>query len=280
MEWNYEELSMISRRGKARSVRYLRAAVGPEEFTASIERLIGLGNITQAEVADILKGLHMSERIERAIALVAEHGEITSGQLHAMMGLAEDETPSEVLAEALEYGRLVKDGKFWTLPRDPMEEKLSGWFMPNAHQIAAFPTVPEAEPMDRRSRVEIAIEFLLEQPENRCTNAQMRELLSDCSSPVYAQLHRAIESRKLLRCGSDWILGTDRRTNVEHAVDYLKSHPERRASHTEMCGALGYGSGTTSKILLARLSKGVDTGLLIRAEGVWLLGEQAERQAA
>lgn len=280
MDWDYDEWRRNSWRAKARSVRFLRAAVGPEEFAASIERCIARGTITQAEVEDILKGLHMSERVERAIALVAEHGELTSGQLHAMLEMAEDETPSEVLADALEYGRLVKDGKFWTLPRDPMAEKPAGHFMPNERQIAAFPKVPEPEVVDRRSRTEIAIEFLQGQPDNRCTNEQMRELLSDSTVSVYGQLHKAISARRLLRDGSDWILGTDRRTNVEHAIDYLKTHPERRATHGEMCGALGYGSGTTTKVLLARLSSGVDTGLLVRVDGVWLLGDQAERQAA
>jgi hypothetical protein len=67
---------------------------------------------------DITPGL---PAIERAIAFVRTRGTVTSSELHMVMDLPADELPSEHLADALEDGRLVKSGKFWTLGAAALE---------------------------------------------------------------------------------------------------------------------------------------------------------------
>jgi hypothetical protein len=61
---------------------------------------------------DITPGLGA---VDRAIAFVRARGTATSSELHIVMDLPPDELPSEHLLDALEDGRLVKSGKFWTL---------------------------------------------------------------------------------------------------------------------------------------------------------------------
>lgn len=58
-------------------------------------------------------------RVERAIEWVRQHGTATSAELHAVMGLDDNEAPSKVLTSALTTKRLVKDGKNWTLGPGP-----------------------------------------------------------------------------------------------------------------------------------------------------------------
>jgi len=61
---------------------------------------------------DITPGLGA---VDRAIAFVRTRSTATSSELHAVMDLPPDELPSCHLSDALEDGRLVKDGKHWTL---------------------------------------------------------------------------------------------------------------------------------------------------------------------
>lgn len=67
---------------------------------------------------DITPGL---PAVERAIAFVEARGTVSSSELHVVMDLPADELPSEHLADALEDGRLVKSGKYWTLGAAAME---------------------------------------------------------------------------------------------------------------------------------------------------------------
>jgi hypothetical protein len=59
--------------------------------------------------------------VDRAIAFVRTRGTVSSSELHMVMDLPADELPSEHLVDALEDGRLVKSGKFWTLGAAAME---------------------------------------------------------------------------------------------------------------------------------------------------------------
>jgi hypothetical protein len=68
---------------------------------------------------DIVPGL---PAVDRAIAFVRTRGTATSAELHAVMDLPPDELPSTHLVDALEDGRLVKDGKHWTLGAAALEE--------------------------------------------------------------------------------------------------------------------------------------------------------------
>jgi hypothetical protein len=61
---------------------------------------------------DITPGL---PAVDRAIEFVRTRSRATSAELHIVMDLPEDDVPSYHLSDALEDGRLVKDGKFWTL---------------------------------------------------------------------------------------------------------------------------------------------------------------------
>jgi hypothetical protein len=61
---------------------------------------------------DITPGL---SAVQRAIEFVRTRGRATSAEVHIVLGLDSDELPSEHLVDALEDGRLVKQGKFWTL---------------------------------------------------------------------------------------------------------------------------------------------------------------------
>jgi hypothetical protein len=54
-------------------------------------------------------------KVDRAIAFVREKGTATSAELHALLGLGARESASNYLASPLRDGRLVKDGKTWTL---------------------------------------------------------------------------------------------------------------------------------------------------------------------
>jgi hypothetical protein len=67
---------------------------------------------------DITPGL---PAVDRAIAFVRTCGTVTSSELHMVMDLPADELPSEHLADELERGVLVKDGKFWTLGAAALE---------------------------------------------------------------------------------------------------------------------------------------------------------------
>jgi hypothetical protein len=67
---------------------------------------------------DITPGL---PAVDRAIAFVRTRGTVSSSELHMVMDLPADELPSEHLVDALEDGRLVKNGKFWTLGAAALE---------------------------------------------------------------------------------------------------------------------------------------------------------------
>jgi hypothetical protein len=54
-------------------------------------------------------------RVERAIEYVRAKGVATSSELHQVMELERDELASRYLADALQDGRLIKDGKYWTI---------------------------------------------------------------------------------------------------------------------------------------------------------------------
>lgn len=54
-------------------------------------------------------------KVDRAIAFVREKGTATSSELHALLELKPEQTASTWLAGALRDGRLVRDGKNWTV---------------------------------------------------------------------------------------------------------------------------------------------------------------------
>jgi hypothetical protein len=54
-------------------------------------------------------------KTDRAIEFVRERGSATSSELHIVLQLDARETPSQFLTNAVRNGRLVKDGKNWTL---------------------------------------------------------------------------------------------------------------------------------------------------------------------
>lgn len=67
---------------------------------------------------DIVPGL---PAVDRAIAFIKTRGTATSSELHIVMDLDPDELPSEHLADELERGVLVKQGKEWTLGAAALE---------------------------------------------------------------------------------------------------------------------------------------------------------------
>jgi hypothetical protein len=56
-------------------------------------------------------------KVDKAISFIKEQpsNSATSSQLHVVMGLKATEAPSQYLANAISNGRLVKDGKIWSL---------------------------------------------------------------------------------------------------------------------------------------------------------------------
>lgn len=262
---------------RARPFLRLRSLVSKEEFDATVKRLVERGLTTFEEVEGLLREYDMNidskPPLERAIALLEEHGELTGGQMHAMLGLAEDECPSEVLAEGLEAGYLIKEGKYWSLP-DKWDARSDSHYMPTPAQVAAF---PRPIPFIRKvtySAEERAVEYLRNLESKRCTNPQMVALLGT-KTPT-TSLQRALERETLQRDGTDWLLGPNRRTNVEQAIEYLKDHPERRATHAEMCQVLGFKSSAGKAALDAALRSGLQSGKLIRAGSTWILRDLAE----
>lgn len=211
-----------AKKGKARAIKRMKAWLSQEEFDVQVAENIRLGSFTAEEVAEALEGFDMetdmTSPVERALALVGEHGELTSGQLHAMLKLDAEECPSEVLAEALEDGLLIKEGKYWTLPTE-RDKRLDTHYMPTPEQVAAFPKVARLElvaTVERRkaprSRIEIAVEYLRGQPEGRATPAQMCSAIGVAARHgASAHLRPGIESGRLARVGTDWILGEKER---------------------------------------------------------------------
>lgn len=80
---------------------------------------------------DITPGL---PAVERAIEFVRTRGTATSSELHMVMELDPDDLPSEHLADELERGVLVKEGKEWTLGAAAL---LSGGLMDVVEREAA-----------------------------------------------------------------------------------------------------------------------------------------------
>lgn len=68
---------------------------------------------------DITPGL---PAVQRAIEFVRTRGRATSAEVHIVLGLDPDELASEHLADELERGVLVKDGKHWTLGAAALSE--------------------------------------------------------------------------------------------------------------------------------------------------------------
>jgi hypothetical protein len=56
-------------------------------------------------------------KVDKAMSFIKEQpsNSATSSQLHVVMGLKATEAPSQYLANAISNGRLVKDGKIWSL---------------------------------------------------------------------------------------------------------------------------------------------------------------------
>lgn len=207
---------------RTRVIKRMKAWLSQEEFDVQVAKQIALGRFTAGEVAEVLEGFDMetdmTSPVERALALVGEHGELTSSQLHAMLKLDADECPSEVLAEALEDGLLIKEGKYWTLPTE-RDTRQDSHYIPTPAQVAAFPKVARLElvtTVERRktprSRIEIAVEYLRGQPEGRATPAQMCSAIGVAARHgASAHLRPGIESGRLARVGTDWILGEKER---------------------------------------------------------------------
>lgn len=62
--------------------------------------------------------------VARAIEFVRSRGTATSSELHVLMELSPEQMVSHQLADALQDGRLIKDGKHWTIGVGPAEVKV------------------------------------------------------------------------------------------------------------------------------------------------------------
>jgi len=143
-------LEVIAGTPDCRAVQIVdRLDIDAEEVLASVKALIQVGDIVSSEgrgpnglactvytLSDAFKASPAyaplaakaaakafaapgMNRVERAIEWVRQHGTATSAELHAVMGLRDDEAPSKVLSSAVTTKRLVKEGKNWTLGPGP-----------------------------------------------------------------------------------------------------------------------------------------------------------------
>lgn len=81
-------------------------------------------------------------KTDRAVAFVRERGMATSAELHAVLRLAPDEYASTYLKSSLNAGRLVKDGKTWTLgPKEGGAAQEPAKAVRPAALPATFPTI-------------------------------------------------------------------------------------------------------------------------------------------
>lgn len=189
--------------------------VSEEDFNGQVERLIGLGRITPEEVkAALILGASMeTDHITRAIELVTERGVVTGSQLHAHLRLDPDDHPSEILAEALADGRLIKEGKEWMLGVGPAQEAEVITYLPTPEAVAAFPQVVTPESVERRSEtrpwVQIAVDHLRECQGNRATPKELAVVLG--KRGVASFLRHGLITGRLARRGNDWILGEKER---------------------------------------------------------------------
>lgn len=155
--------------------------------------------------------------IERAIGFITENGILTSSQLHAMLGLDPDDMPSEVLAEALDDGRLIKEGKEWTLGVGPASDVQVEviTYLPTPAAVLAFPKVDlSAEPPRRAKQnwVQMAVDYLRDCKDNRATSAELsRALLVNKNQGVSSYIRHGLVTGRLARSGSDWVLGEKER---------------------------------------------------------------------
>lgn len=71
----------------------------------------------------------------------------TGAELHRVMGLKPNEHPSSYLVSALSDGRLLKEGKFWSIPKPEGQESASVE-VPEVIEIEAEAPAPAAAPID------------------------------------------------------------------------------------------------------------------------------------
>jgi hypothetical protein len=122
--------------------------VDEHETQASVAALLAVGDIVASTRQDGLTLYRLSDRfkasdaykriemlvnverdapvglpsVERAIAFVKQRGTATSSELHFLLELLPQALVSHHLADALADGRLIKDGKHWTLGAGPAVE--------------------------------------------------------------------------------------------------------------------------------------------------------------
>jgi len=90
-------------------------------------------------------------KTDRAIEFVRERGTATSSELHAVLQLDPREAPSQFLVNAVRNGRLVKDGKHWTLgPNAP--EAIPATREPPELAVSTSPTLRVCEKLRRAAQ--------------------------------------------------------------------------------------------------------------------------------
>jgi hypothetical protein len=160
--------------------------------------------------------------IDKAIAFVTERGTATSAELHSLLRLMPNDLVSRVLAAALADGRLVKNGKFWSLAGAEGESEQDDAAATADHPLTAItnatfpgtsaptepPTeAPTAEP-EFETKGDRVVEFIQRQANRRATNSQLREVLGlGAGQFPAAYLNDCIKSGRLARHGDNWILG-------------------------------------------------------------------------
>lgn len=112
LDCEIDELNEVLLEQASRGVIARHQVTAPNGRNATAYTIAGV-MLPDANAAPVLA----ASPVEKAIAFILAQPDrqATGAQLHIALDLKGDEAPSKVLAEGLQDGRLVKDGKFWTV---------------------------------------------------------------------------------------------------------------------------------------------------------------------
>lgn len=141
--------------------------------------------------------------IEKAIAVIQAQPDqrASSALLHNALGMTDTDAPSKRLAEGLADGRLVKEGKYWTVGAATPG-------LPKAAISEAQPAVAAQQPAPlaprSKTKVQVVIDFLIEN--GKSDTESLRKVLGivDKSKHPINYLQDAVHGGRIHRSGNTW----------------------------------------------------------------------------
>lgn len=190
-----------------------------ELTTAFRESDRGLIVLAKAEITAFREAHPTLGNTALAVAFVQKRGSATSTELGVLLNLGADEYPSTVLASAVTNGKLVRDGKSWTLGLKAfpdMREQVAPTPAPTTVPSPARPestvdrqaksaATPPSAPRSGPSKVQLAIDCITRL--GAATDDQLRDAMKlDPKAYVGAYLAAAIKGGRVVRDGDRWTI--------------------------------------------------------------------------